>query len=213
MPELAGDLEERCPVALDVLREEDVRRVDDGFAQRLLANAQLGAEQVAAVELEQVECDEGHRMLGRDAAHIGLATDPDALLHALERRPAVGVEDDELAVDDRLACADPGPDRLGLRVASGLVTAATPGDADQVAGDADHRADAVVLQLEQPAVPRKRVIHGRCEHRRRRLGKRWSAAACGADGSRGRASIARRDASRAGRRRPRRRSAPGFCRS
>ena len=170
---LAGDLEERGPVALDVLREEDVRRVDDGFAQCLLADAELGAEEVAAVKLEEVERHEGHRVLRRHAADIGLTADPDALLDALERGTAVGIEDDQLAVDDRLTCANPGSDRLCLGVAGGLVSAATTGDADQVAGNGHHRADAVVLQLEEPSVPRKRVIHWGCEHRRRRLDKRW----------------------------------------
>ena len=42
---LARFLEECDAVALDVLGEEDVRRVDDRLAQRLLANAQLGGEQ------------------------------------------------------------------------------------------------------------------------------------------------------------------------
>ncbi len=171
-PELAGDLEERRAVTLDVLREEDVWRIDDGFAKRLLANSQLGAEQVAALELEQVECDEGHRVLGGGAAHIGIAHNVDSLLHALERRPAVGAEDDELAVDERLTSADPRPDRLGLRVASGLVTTPPARDAHPISGHAHHRSDAVVLELEQPAVPGKRVIHGCGEHRRRRLNER-----------------------------------------
>ena len=129
MPDLRATSKSDCAVALDVRGEEDVRRVDDGFAQRLLANAQLGAEQVAAVELEQVEGDERDGMLGRDAAHIDVARDIDALLHALERGLAFGVEDHQLSVDDRLAGVDAGPDRLGLRVMRRLVVAAPSADA------------------------------------------------------------------------------------
>src|ERR1700733_5954446 len=119
-----------------MLREENVRRVDDGFAQGFLANAQLGAEQVAALQLEQVESDERDWMFGGHAADIGLTTDTDALLHALERRPAIGVENHELTVDDGLSGVNPGPNCLGFRVSTRLVTAAPTCDAHEIAGHA-----------------------------------------------------------------------------
>ena len=116
-PDVRATSKSAIAVALDVLREEDVRRVDDGLAQRFLANAQLGGEQVPALELHEVERDERHRVLGGDAPRVGLPPDVDALLQTLEGRAAVGVEHDELAVDDRLTCTDARPDRLRLRVA------------------------------------------------------------------------------------------------
>ena len=152
-----------------MLCEEDVRRVDDGFAQRLLANTQFGAEQVAPLQLEQVESDECHRVFGGRPTDIGLATDADALLHAFERWPAIGIENHELAVDDGLAGMNPGSDRLSLRVSSRLVTAAPARDADEVPGHTDHRADTVVFQLEQPSVPGKGMVHRSRKHRRWRL--------------------------------------------
>ena len=64
-------------------------------------------EQVPPFELHEVEGDERDGVLGGEAPCVALPRNVDALLQTLERRPAFGVEDRQLAVNDGLSRLDP----------------------------------------------------------------------------------------------------------
>ena len=142
----------------------------------------------AAVEVEQVEDEVGHRDRGGQAADPGRARDVHARLEQREARPPARVERHELAVEHGLGRPHRlghGP-QLGVGVGDVDVVARPRGRAATV--DVDHRAHPVPLHLVGPAVVvRRQPVGERRHHRgdpvRQRLVTRSAAGSCGASSS------------------------------
>ncbi len=168
---LAGKVEHSVAIDVGPVRRDLYPR--PGEAERVEFGPPLGVRQRgggAAVERDDVEQVEGHRHIGaqggRGPKHVHAA------LESAEGGPALRVEGDDLAVEDRVAAIediDERVDQLGER--GGDVVAVS---AEQVAGTGPDLGDcplAVPLQLPCPALAlRKLAERGqhRGGHRRRR---------------------------------------------
>ena len=157
--------EEALAVLLDVVGEEHRPGGPDQLPERLLADAQLGGGQVATVEREQVEGDEGGRMAVGGPRRIAAAPEVDPRLEPLEVGMSGLVEDHDLAVQDGAPGPELGGDGGGLRIAVGLVPAAPAHHPDLRPVDGDDGPDAVVLQLVDPAGTGEGPVGGNRQHR------------------------------------------------
>src|SRR3979409_1429363 len=99
-------------------------------------------------------------MVTQCAAPVALARDVDARLEALERRTSALVHDHDLAVDDGAVAAQRASQSRQLRISRRLVAAAPSGETVVSVLDRGERAHTVPLQLEDPAVPGERPVHG-----------------------------------------------------
>ena len=158
--------EEREAVREHVVDEPDGRLSAEDPPQRLLALQQRPRPQVAPVRGQAVEREQGGRVRGRRAGGLrspGL----EALLQPLEAGPPLGVQHDDLAVEDEIAprkLVEGGGD---LREGGGGVepaAVAQPGTAAVAAGE---DPEPVVLDLEDPALAGERGPRARPASARR----------------------------------------------
>ena len=135
-PLLVGRVEQRSPV---VVRRRDLPPdvVEAETVQQLAAGAQRLAEEVAAVEAEQVEDEVGHRAgLGERGGAAGVAD-----VHPLGQRAEAGqpaVEDHDLTVEQHVAAGQLGQ----LRVGRGDVVLVAAGQPDARRAPAPRRTSA-----------------------------------------------------------------------
>src|SRR4051794_18256305 len=159
---------ERLAVADDVRRIADAVRLAQDAAQESLSILEGDAEERAPVEIEQIERLEDERTGRRGPGPATGRARPafaDPFLEEREVGPAVLVERDDLAVDDRLAGVDPGRGREQARkVRLAVLEAARPELARPIADDG-FEPIAVPLDLEQPIGIIERLRGEGREHR------------------------------------------------
>ena len=134
---------------------EVARRQDRG--QQLLALLQLRLHQVVAVKVEQIE-DVIHdgNIVARALDAVAARADSGALLHQAERGPALLVERDNLAVENRGARFDVVADGTQLGIGRGQIVLVARDQAQRAAVEEGDRAIAVPLDLVEPL----RVVEG-----------------------------------------------------
>src|SRR5262249_57789572 len=115
-------------------------------------------------EHEAIEERPDDRHLGRGALDVARIREPDARLEPLEARPAVRVERDDLAVDQEAVDGQRAQRGDDLRIAPGHVLAAASQELDGPAVAGCEDANAVVLDLEEPALPREGLLGEAPEH-------------------------------------------------
>ena len=163
-PRLRRGVVEGAALARDVVAVAHHAEGGHEQAQALLAVDERQAAQVAAVEREAIEEHAHHRHLGPRALHVAGHGEAHPRLEALEGRPALVVEGDDLAVDDEAVHGQRGERARDLRIAPGDDLAGAAEDLDLVAPTLGERADPVVLDLEQPRGVRERLVAQRRQH-------------------------------------------------
>ena len=132
------------------------------------------------VEVQDVEEHERDRRLAHLAPHRGLVGQVHPVLEALEARPPVLVEGDDLAVEQRGTRPERPAQRAQLGVLGCDVTAVAALQADLAALDPDQRPHAVPFDLVgpppvllgQPVQAGEHRRHGLGQRLRRRVGRR-----------------------------------------
>src|SRR5918995_4024854 len=165
-PAGACRLEQRLPLSHVVPRRLPARAVElqPGEQPAPFLVGQL--EGRSAVEMQEVEGDVGHGGLRGTPLDREVVGQAHAELKALEPRPLVLVEGDDLSVDDGAMPVEGIPEPCQLRVASGDVVAAAALDAQPaLAVRVGQRAYAVPLDLETPPTPVRRASGLLGEHR------------------------------------------------
>ena len=117
-----------------------------------------------SAKASEVEGEEGRRTRLRGAVHVGLAGEERPLLERLEARPPLGVEHHHLAVQDRSLEGQRAERLRHLRVEPRGVEPLAVAERRLRALLRREHPEAVVLDLEEPALPGERPVPGLGQH-------------------------------------------------
>jgi hypothetical protein len=177
-PELRHLLVEGLALARDVVRVAQRARGRHQHPQGLLARDEGQRAEVVALEREQVEHEQRRRPFERRPLQVRLARELHALLQALEAGTAALVEHHHLAVQHQVVVGQALDRARDLGEDVRRVSAATVHETRLPALARGQQAEAVVLELEEPAGGRERLVRvlgqhgledGQIEHAARRV--------------------------------------------
>jgi hypothetical protein len=163
-PHLVRGFEKRLAMIRDVVAGVDHAGRRHRAGEALLAIEQPEPAQVVALERQAVEEHRPHRDARHHRRDVARPREQHALLQAAEARAPRLVVRHDLAVEHDLLHAEPAQRLRDLGIARRDVLAAAAQHAHVVAAALGDHADAVVLDLEHPALARERLLGQRGEH-------------------------------------------------